>query len=434
MSRKVHIAVLDDGIFFGKYQLQPLRHSAKIENGVLQPSYQNPERKTSHGTVCAAIIHLYAPEAELSSIKVIFGEKRTGNPDDLIAAIDWCLTHQVDLVHLSIGTVESRDFHKIGAKIHEAAKQGLLFVAAQSNSRQYTYPACLSDVIGVSQRPIYQRAQFRMNRNALNCVEISASSVHELPLLDGSFHSTAICNSFAAPLITAKAAGFLEKAGCPLSKEELCGLLAKDGDCLAKTPYDPYFQVLNDCYAPEQVAVLRAEEVNQPIKGDKRYLIFEDKLNQEQRKQVISLHRRYLEPGEYESRLHMRQTAEETELPTVSIDTGDTQLDEQLASLLEQAIYTQSYYPVVLSSWIKDAGRGWFFCPAGWNPYRVACTLARDIRPDILVLCSLREDRADIRVHRTDGSFVIESEEGEQACPSAEKAMEDICGLIFEDE
>lgn len=437
MGRKIHVAVLDDGIFTGKYILPTLLHCVKIQNCQLQAPYQNPQpqRVTSHGTVCAAIIHHYAPQVQLSSVKIIFGEQRTGSPDDLIAGIDWCLSHHVDVVHLSIGTVESRDFQKVGAKIHQAAQQGLIFVAAQSNSRRYTYPACLSDVIGVRQRPIYRGPQYRMNRDALNCVDILASSSHELPLLDGTVHYTAICNSFAAPLITAKVASLMGNGQYPTTKEELCSLLSREKDCLAKEPYDPYFQAINNCVPNQQVAVLSASEFGkvESLK-EKQFFIFRQKLTDKQRRQICCYKRRYFEPGEYEKRLKTKWTEEKTELPIISFATGKRELDNTFSLQMEQEIFAQSYYPAILSSELEDSGQGWFFCPPGIQGYPAACTIAKEMRPDILILCSVPEPRADILVEYRAGQFAVTSEEGVQSYSAPETVIRAVCGLVFEDE
>ncbi len=437
MNRKIQVAVLDDGVFMGKYRIPPLRWNVGIHDGIVQDPYQSPQphRVTSHGTVCAAIIHHYAPQVQLSSVKVIFGEKRTGNPDDLIAGIDWCLSHQIDLIHLSIGTVESRDFSKIGRKIHEAAQKGILFVAAQSNTRRYTYPACLSDVVGVRQRPIYQGAQYRMNRDACNGVEILASSAHDLPLLDGKVHKTSVCNSFAAPLITAKAAALMASNAQSLSKEELCLLLSQEKDCLAKAPYDPYFQVINDCYPQQQVCILPPSQCSEVEKqGKKGYFVFTKALAGQQREYMRRLRKRYFDPGEYEKRFRRKWTEEKTENPVLSFATGNPEVDRLLATEVERAVYAQSYYPAVLSPYPQDSGKGWFYCPSWAEGYPAACTIARELHPDILLLCSVAEPRADIRVEQKQGSFVVISEEGESVCTDVKAAVESVCRLVFEDE
>ena len=63
MNQGIKVAVLDDGIFQGKYCLPSLQWNIKMQNGILEDPYQSsqPHRVTSHGTVCAAIIHHYAP-------------------------------------------------------------------------------------------------------------------------------------------------------------------------------------------------------------------------------------------------------------------------------------------------------------------------------------------------------------------------------------
>ena len=118
----------------------------------------------------------------------------------------------------------------------------------------------------------------------------------------------------------------------------------------------------------------------------------------------------------------------------ISFATGNLEKDQQLAERMERAVYDQSYYPAVLSPYPQDSGRGWFYCPPGSDGYPAACTIAKELRPDILILCSSAEPRADIRVRRQKDSFVVISEEGEYACTDIQQVMRTVCGLVFEDE
>ena len=66
------IAVIDDGISEKLYDVGQLRHNILItpELHVIERAGYDPFLP-SHGTTCAAIIKKYAPDAVLSSIKVL---------------------------------------------------------------------------------------------------------------------------------------------------------------------------------------------------------------------------------------------------------------------------------------------------------------------------------------------------------------------------
>lgn len=107
-----------------------------------------------HGSHCAGIIggrddgrgiRGIAPEVELHSCKVLPG----GRFSDLIEALDYCITHQIDVVNLSLaGGVPSE---LIARKIEQARQAGVACVAAAGNTAgPVAFPASLSNVLAVA--------------------------------------------------------------------------------------------------------------------------------------------------------------------------------------------------------------------------------------------------------------------------------------------
>src|SRR5215831_9266029 len=102
-GRGVQVAVIDSGV--------NLRHPhiSGVEGGA---SVFGPEQieegsfidTLGHGTAVMAAIQEKAPEAEYLAIKLFQRSLRAGSPA-LIAAIEWALAQSVDVINLSLGTV-----------------------------------------------------------------------------------------------------------------------------------------------------------------------------------------------------------------------------------------------------------------------------------------------------------------------------------------
>jgi hypothetical protein len=202
---ELHIAIIDDGVNENRFNTGPLIHNIEIT-----PRLKVKERRgydtfvPCHGTACAAIIKKYAPQVRLSSIKVLNKSNR-GLCAQLIKAIEWCMTYKIRLLHMSIGTIDYHDFAAIQNIINRASFQGIIIVAACNNKNIITYPASLSNVIGVRcyiDRQL-QEGDYRYNTYPFNGIEISACGRHTIMSGHGKMTVTSPCNSFAAPMITA---------------------------------------------------------------------------------------------------------------------------------------------------------------------------------------------------------------------------------------
>ena len=195
MNRKIRVAVVDDGV---DASCVPLAFRYAIDNAGLREN-TSPVARSSHGTTCARIIRKYYPAAEIGSIAIL-NENLKGDKNWLFAAIDVCEQQGVDIIHLSLGSTNVFDVVPVREKIRSAGH--MLFVCAQSNSGEYTVPAFLPEVISVRCDRYYTGPQFSVEGGHY----VRAGSAHDLE--DGI---TPVCNSFAAPLVTAKVCEIIEK-------------------------------------------------------------------------------------------------------------------------------------------------------------------------------------------------------------------------------
>ncbi len=243
---EINTAVVDDGISEKLYNTGDMKYNIEILADLTIRERKNYDAYAqSHATTCAAIIRKYAEGAPVSSIKILDNERKTGRKGQLIAAISWCTENNIRLINLSLGTIDFRDFQDIKKCINHAAGKGIIIVAACNNRNVFTYPACLSNVIGVRSRKIYFDDQFSINLNPLDGIDILASGRHRLT---DTFHKelcTGAANSFAAPMISAKVYNILKRKGF-ISLEEIKRELHKEASSFLGEAYNPYMKLNTD--------------------------------------------------------------------------------------------------------------------------------------------------------------------------------------------
>ena len=200
-----HIAIIDDGINQNLYKTGELKHNIEIT-----PELHISERVgydpflPSHGTTCAAIIKKYAPDAVLSSIKILSDESRRGMKAQLIRALEWCAERRIRLVNMSLGTIDYRDFIEVEKAVKYAEENGVIIVAACNNRNVFTCPASLENVIGVKRDDtgMLKEREYLYNPSSPDGIEITAFGGHHLIKYNGESKITSVCNSFATPAVT----------------------------------------------------------------------------------------------------------------------------------------------------------------------------------------------------------------------------------------
>ena len=145
MSRAVRIGVLDSGVC----RTHP--HVGRIVAGVtIGPDGPLPgyEDTLGHGTAVASVIHYLNPEVDLVAVKIFDGKLATSLPV-VIRAIDWCLEHDIQVINLSLGTLNPEyrcAFENVVARSQTA---GAVIVSALEVNGEAALPGSLPGVIGV---------------------------------------------------------------------------------------------------------------------------------------------------------------------------------------------------------------------------------------------------------------------------------------------
>jgi hypothetical protein len=138
---RTRIAVIDSGV-------NPSHpHIARIDGGWPENDFLD---RLGHGTAVMAAIQEKAPDAEYFAVRIFDPELRT-NIDTLLAAIQWSVDHQMDIINLSLGTANAAHAEKFAPFLARA-----IFVSPAG-----AFPGDLAGVIRVAQDPTFPRDQYR---------------------------------------------------------------------------------------------------------------------------------------------------------------------------------------------------------------------------------------------------------------------------------
>ncbi len=169
----------------------------------------------THSTICAKIINDNLNcDYKLIGIRIFNSILNSANINDFITALRWCVHNDIDIVHLSIGSVYLKDLDRLYETISLLISENIIIIAAGNNDNMITYPASFKECLGVKCQ--------RQNEDNDNIVYIEYpydGIDYVVPVKEKVINYNDIqtnvtnCNSFAAPYITAKvcnyfAAGF----------------------------------------------------------------------------------------------------------------------------------------------------------------------------------------------------------------------------------
>lgn len=109
---------------------------------------QDVADRLGHGTAVTAAIQHQTPDAICLPIRV-FHDRLSSTARALVAAIDRAVAERVDLINLSLGTVNLAHREVFATAADHALAAGILIVAARDNEGTPCYPGSLKQVLGV---------------------------------------------------------------------------------------------------------------------------------------------------------------------------------------------------------------------------------------------------------------------------------------------
>src|ERR671929_2162751 len=161
-----------------------------------------------HGTACAGIVRALAPEAEISSVRVL-GAGFKGSGKTLLAGLRWAVEQGYDVINMSLSTTK-RQFASV---LHELADSAYfrrtVLVASAHNMPVESYPWRFSSVISVGSHEEPDPLTFYANPSPP--VEFFARGVDVDVAWLGGGSIRATGNSFATPAIAGICALVLSK-------------------------------------------------------------------------------------------------------------------------------------------------------------------------------------------------------------------------------
>lgn len=156
-----------------------------------------------HGTACAGIIHALAPEATITSVRVL-GPGLRGKAAAFHAGLQWAVEQRFDVINLSLGAGK-RDW---AFPFHELCDRGYFsnsfIVTAANNIQRASFPSLYASVTSVACNTSDNPLRYHFNPEPPT--EFLARGIDvEVPWLNGETTVTT-GNSFAAPHISGFAA------------------------------------------------------------------------------------------------------------------------------------------------------------------------------------------------------------------------------------
>jgi subtilisin family serine protease len=212
-GKGVRVAIIDSGVE-GDHPLVGGRlvRSVRVEMVEGEGSIvEEPEPLdvVGHGTACAGIIHGLAPDAELTSVRVLGANNKTSGLT-FAYALDWVIAQGFDVVNLSLSS-KSEDlyptFHDLVDRAYFA--RCMLVCSASNTPGVASYPSVFSSVVSVASHDIPDPWTFFYNPRPP--VEFGAWGVEVPVAWRGGVRMIATGNSFATPHVAGLVALIIER-------------------------------------------------------------------------------------------------------------------------------------------------------------------------------------------------------------------------------
>jgi subtilisin family serine protease len=210
-GKGTRVCILDSGVDATHPRVGELESAVVIslgENEEVIASEDTEGDVSGHGTACAGIVRTVAPEARISSVRVL-GANFSGSGGVLLAGLRYAVEQGFDVINMSLSTTKK----PLASVLHELADsayfQRTVLVASAHNMPVESYPWRFSSVISVGSHEDSDPLAFFANPSPP--VEFFARGVNvEVPWLGGRT-LTVSGNSFATPHLSGICALVLSK-------------------------------------------------------------------------------------------------------------------------------------------------------------------------------------------------------------------------------
>jgi subtilisin family serine protease len=208
-GRGARVAVIDSGV---EADHPMLEGCVEVDDGVVLSQGTDGDVQVApgahpdvfgHGTACAGIIHSIAPEARITSIRVL-GPRLNGRSDVFLRGLQWAIEHDFDVVNLSLGSSRREfalAFHDL---CDEAYFRNTVLVTAANNVQSPSFPSLYASVLSVACNTTTD--PFRFHYNPEPPTEFLARGIDVEVAWKGGGTTRATGNSYAAPHVAGLAA------------------------------------------------------------------------------------------------------------------------------------------------------------------------------------------------------------------------------------
>jgi subtilisin len=210
-GKGVRVCILDSGVDGSHPLVGGLESAVAIslgEDDAVVASEDAEGDVSGHGTACAGIVRRLAPEASISSVRVL-GANFTGSGGVLLGGLRYAIEQGFDVINMSLSTTKK----PFASVLHELADSAYfkrtVLVASAHNMPVESYPWRFSSVISVGSHEDPDPLAYYYNPNPP--VEFFGRGVNvEVPWLGGRT-LTVSGNSFATPHVSSICALILSK-------------------------------------------------------------------------------------------------------------------------------------------------------------------------------------------------------------------------------
>jgi subtilisin family serine protease len=206
-ARRVKVAVVDSGVHVAHPHISAVAGGVSIgpDGAIEQDSYVD---RIGHGTAVMAAIQEKAPQAEYFAVKVFHSALRA-SAYALLRGIEWSIEQRIDIVNLSLGTLNGDYVERFRLVIEQSLAAGVLLVSAREMNGQPCFPGCLPGVLGVSLDESCDRDRYRVHETAEGVVFLASGYPRPAPgiprerNLQGISFAVANMSGFAARALAA---------------------------------------------------------------------------------------------------------------------------------------------------------------------------------------------------------------------------------------
>jgi subtilisin family serine protease len=145
-GKGLKIAVIDSGVHVSHPHIIATTRGFSLEQQSEAPESWNDS--LGHGTAVTAAIQEKAPGAEYYAVK-LFDKSLSASSARLLAAMEWCIGQQVDLINLSLGTPNLSFRSAFESSVKRAVKAGILMICARRENEKPVLPGILEGLISV---------------------------------------------------------------------------------------------------------------------------------------------------------------------------------------------------------------------------------------------------------------------------------------------